>query len=231
MLTSPLTTPSFQANVQSLLTSYQALLDGGALPEDIPVPLIPAFTPADTPLLPHDSVSQLLVTTAPWIDLASPDPVIFNISRQILNLEIAYAAFCGVQNVVIQGPTLYGSVAGSSMLTQYSRAIKEALTIGPYLQFHILHPMAPSKTKLAGLQFHLSEFARVSSDEDLSESTDPWSPWEAWNLIRIMCNYSGRLSLGKNRNPYLERVIKWTNFMSTLPGRSANPSRILTIHL
>jgi protein arginine N-methyltransferase 5 len=175
------------------------MLDGGALPEDIPVPLIPAFTPADTPLLPHGSVSQLLATTAPWIDLASPDPVIFNVSRQILNLEIAYAAFCGVQNVVIQGPTLYASVTGSSMLTQYARAIKEALTIGPYLQFHILLPMAPSKPKLASLQSHLSDFARVSSDEDLSESTDPWSPWEAWNVIRTMCNYSGRLSVGKRK--------------------------------
>jgi protein arginine N-methyltransferase 5 len=206
MLTSPVTTPSFQSNVQTLITLYQAILDGGALPEDIPVPLIPAFTPADTPLLPHGSVSQLLATAAPWMDLASPDPVVFNISRQILNLEIAYAAFCGIQNVVIQGPTLYASVIGNSMLTQYARAIKEALTIGPYLHFHILLPMVPSKGKPAAVQSHLSKFARISDDEHLSESTDPWSPWEAWNVIRTMCNYSGRLSVGKIRHPYKERA-------------------------
>lgn len=201
MLTSPLTTPIFQSNVQTLLTLYQAKLDQGSLPEEIPVPLIPAFTPTDTPLLPQDSISQLLATAAPWMDLASPDPIIFNISRQILNLEIAYAAFCGVQNVVIQGPTLYASVVGSSMLTQYARAIKEALTIGPYVQFHILLPMIPSKGNLASVQSHLSDFARVSNDEDLSQSTDPWSSWEAWNLVRSVCNYNGRLSVGKRTNP------------------------------
>jgi protein arginine N-methyltransferase 5 len=214
MLTSPLTTPVFQASVHTLLTLYQTVLDGGALPEDIPVPLIPAFTPADTPLLPHDSVSQLLATAAPWMDLASPDPIIFNISRQILNLEIAYAAFCGVQNVVIQGPTLYASVGGSSMLTQYARAIKEALTIGPYVQFHIMLPMVPSKGKPASLQSNLSEFARLSSDEARSESTDPWSSWEAWNVIRGVCNYSGRLSVGKKRNPYQERAMLLMSLIS-----------------
>lgn len=205
MLTSPLTTPLFQSSVKTLVTLYQAMLDGGALPEEIPVPLIPAFTPADTPLLPQDSISQLLATAAPWMDLASPDPIIFNISRQILNLEIAYAAFCGVQNVVVQGPRLYGSGIGSSMLTQYARAIKEALTIGPYVQFHILLPMIPSKGKPASPQLHLSDFARVASDEDLSESTDPWSPWEAWNVIRSVCNYSGRLSVGKKGHMHQKR--------------------------
>jgi protein arginine N-methyltransferase 5 len=218
MLTSPLTTPVFQSNVQSLVTLYQNMLDGGALPEEVPVPLVPAFTPADAPLLPHDPISQLLAMTAPWIDLSSPDPVIFNISRQILNLEIAYAAFCGVQNVVIQGPTLYASVTGSSTLTQYSRAIKEALTIGPYLQFHILLSMSPSKAKPASFQPRLSDLTRVSSDEDLSESTDPWSPWEAWNVIRTMCNYSPRLSVGKRRIHIIERVINLMTFVSTLPG-------------
>lgn len=202
MLTSPLTTPAFQSNVQTLLTLYQAKLDQGSLPEEIPAPLIPAFTPADTPLLPQDSVSQLLATAAPWMDLASPDPVISNISRQILNLEIAYAAFCGIQNVVIQGPTLYAAVVGSSMLTQYARTIKEALTIGPYVQLHVLLPMIPTKRKPASIQPHLSDFARVSNDEDLSESADPWSPWEAWNLIRTVCNYNSRLSVGKESYPY-----------------------------
>lgn len=222
MLTSPLTTPVFQSKVQSLLTLYQAELDQGSLPEDIPVPLIPAFTPADTPLLPQASIYDLLPTAAPWIDLASPDPIIFNISRQILNLEVAYAAFCGLQNVIIQGPTLYASVTGSSMLTQYARAIKEALTIGPHVQFHIFLPMIPSKRKPASVQPHLSDFARVSKDEDLSESTDPWSPWEAWNLIRSICNYSGRLSLGKKTNPYQDQTIP------TTPTTSRHPDYLLT---
>ncbi|KAE9975217.1 hypothetical protein BLS_002713 [Venturia inaequalis] len=195
MLTSPLTTPIFQSNVQTILNLYHAELDQGSLPEEIPVPLIPAFTPADTPLLPQDSLSQLLITAAPWMDLASPDPIIFNLSRQILNLEIAYAAFCGIQNVLVPGPTLYASVLGSSMLTQYARAIKEALTIGPYVQFHILLPMIPSNGKPASVQPHLSDFARISNDEDLSKSADPWSPWEAWNLIRSVCKYNGRLSV------------------------------------
>jgi len=200
MIASPITTSVFQSKVQALLSNYQAALDNGSLPDYLPIPLIPALTPADTSLIPHDSISQLLATTASWIDLASPDPIISNISRQVLNLEIAYAAFCGVQNVVIQGPTLHESITCSSTLSQYARVIKEALSIGPYLQLHILLSMVPSKAKVTDMQSHLSHSARVSRDEDLSESTDPWSPWEAWNMIRTICNYSGRLSVGKKKN-------------------------------
>jgi protein arginine N-methyltransferase 5 len=202
MLTSPLTTPHFQSNVQALLTSYHTALDSTADSSQFPtIPLVPALTPADSPLIPHDSISQLLATTSTWIDLASPDPVIANISRQVFNLEIAYAAFCGIQHVIVQGPILFDGTICTSRLTQYARAIQEALATGPYLQIYIVLPMAPSGSKTPENQSHLSCFARSQEACDEIEVASAWSAWESWNVIRTLCNYMGRLTVGKR--PYM----------------------------
>ena len=188
MLTTPITTPHFQSSVQNLISSYY-----DSIPNERPVPLVPALKPLDSPLIPSDSISQLVMIAASWIDLASPDPVIANISQQVLNLEVAYAAFCGVQHLVIQAPSLHSA----SRITQYARAIQEALAIGSYMHFHILLPIAHSKAKGPNDPAHLSHFARMANSGD-SYSTSDWSPWEAWNAIRQFCTYSPRLSVGKN---------------------------------
>ena len=88
MLTTPITTPHFQSRVQALISSYVGRSGTDGIEEYIPIPVIPALTPADSPLTPHDSISQLLAVTSPWIDLCSPDPVIANISLQVFNLFI-----------------------------------------------------------------------------------------------------------------------------------------------
>jgi protein arginine N-methyltransferase 5 len=201
MLTSPITTPHFHSNVQALLSSYYAAIDSNAdSPNDVPIPLIPALSPADSPLVPNDSISQLLVTTTSWIDLASPDPLIANISRQVFNLEIAYAAFCGVQHVIVQGPVLWGGTICTSRLTQYARAIQEALSIGIYLQIYIYLPMVPSSAKTAERRFHLSQFATSQDVCDRTEIASAWTSWEAWNVIRTLCTYNNRLLIGKSLN-------------------------------
>ncbi|KAF2430478.1 arginine N-methyltransferas-like protein [Tothia fuscella] len=208
MITSPITTPHFHSNVQALLSSYHAELDYShssdndnddtlpiPTPDTLPIPLIPALTPADSPLIPHDNISQLLATTSPWIDLASPDAIIANISRQVFNLEIAYAAFCGIQHVIIQGPILEDGTICTSRLTQYARAIQEAMATGPYLQLYIVLPTAPSSSKAPENQSHLSRFARSRESFDIIEAASAWTSWEAWNVIRTLCNYSGRLTI------------------------------------
>jgi protein arginine N-methyltransferase 5 len=209
MLTSPITTPHFHSSVQALLSSYHAALDSDVdSAEDIPIPLIPALTPADSPLIPHDNISQLLVTTASWIDLASPDPIIANVSRQVFNLEIAYAAFCGVQNVIVPGPVLFDGTICTSRLTQYARAIQEALSIGPYLQIYIHLPMVPSSAKAPENQSHLSRFARSQDACDTTEIAGAWISWEAWNVVRTLCAFSGRLLVGKTLNfSVLQKVL------------------------
>src|ERR1700709_1594485 len=132
MLTSPITSPHFHSRVLTLISSHLSELSlfecsQNALNKNLPpAPIIPPPTPVDTPLTPGDTVSQLIAYSSPWIDLCSPDPLISNISRQVLNIEIAYASFCGVGNVIIPGPRTYSSGATSNDgLIQYARAIQE----------------------------------------------------------------------------------------------------------
>jgi protein arginine N-methyltransferase 5 len=202
MLTTPITTPQFQSSVQALLSSYYSeLLDETRQSDEIPAPLIPTLKPLDSSLTPHGGISQLLAATSPWIDLASSDPVIADVSRQVFNLEVAYAAFCGIQNVMITGPYLPDGSVCSSGISQFARAVQDALDTGPYLQVQILLPMLPIKTLATTVQdsWHLSNFAIRSSGstvDDINEQ-DQWGTWEAWNMIRKFCNYNSRLGLGK----------------------------------
>ena len=128
MLTSPITTPHFQTSVLNLVSTYRKTVDSAADPSALPVPLVPALKPIDSTLIPSDTISQLLITTSSWIDLASPDPVIANVSQQVFNLEVAYAAFCGVQHVVVQGPTLGN---GSLMCLAMPIGLSRCRVVGP----------------------------------------------------------------------------------------------------
>jgi protein arginine N-methyltransferase 5 len=152
---------------------------------------VPALKPVDSTLSPYDTISQLILTTASWIDLASPDPAIANISQQVFNLEVAYAAFCGVYHVVVPAPAL----GNGSRLTQFARAMQEALSIGPCIQFHVLIPIGTLKAKGVDDSKHLAHFARSASSSSAGLLSE-WSGWEAWNTIRQFCNYSSPLSLG-----------------------------------
>lgn len=196
MLTSTITTPHFRDNVHNLVASYYATVDNAENPDEFPVPLVPALKPIDSTLTPNDIISQLIITAASWIDLASPDPIIANVSQQVFNLEVAYAAFCGVQHIVVQAPTL----GNHSRLTQFSRAIQGALSIGSYIQFHILLPIAGSDAKSVQESKHLSRFAKTDEANETGGHISDWTSWDAWNAIRQFCNYSGRLSVGKKFN-------------------------------
>ncbi|KAF2804889.1 arginine N-methyltransferas-like protein [Mytilinidion resinicola] len=198
MLTAPITTPHFHASVLTLLTAYSQAHGEGPPNDDLPLPLIPALRPVDTPLTPSDSAAQTVAVTSPWIDLASPDPLIAHLSRQVFNLEIAYAAFCGVINVVVQGPRLYNGAKSSGGVSQYARAIKEALSLGGYLQLHITTPMGDvSESVIEEDMGNLARFARdeynhTSRSQQITR-LDLFASWDAWNLIRSVCRYNQRL--------------------------------------
>lgn len=219
MLTSPITNIHFHSRVLSLLSSYNQAVSGSSLQQAQPLPLIPALENVDTPLTPSDTISQLLTFTSSWIDLGSPDPVIAYLSRQVFNLEIAYAAFCGVVTVVVPGPRL---LHGATGISQYARAIKEALTTGAYIQLHIMMPM--DDTRAATEEEDLGDLARFARPEYADEvsgggrTSDPFKAWDAWNTIRSICRYHNRLSVGKNRAHL---------FSSNLPG-SFHTSNTLT---
>ncbi|KAK5018144.1 hypothetical protein LTR16_001775 [Cryomyces antarcticus] len=162
-------------------------LSEGVSCEDTPTPLIPPLTPTDTPLAPSEAISQLLAVTSPWIDLASPDPLVANVSRQVFNMEVQYAAFCGVGNVIVQGPQLMHGTAHASGLTQYARAVLEALNAGPYLQLQILLPMYDGPDQDDGdFVGSLAPFARVQylQTAEPERKAELFDTWEAWDVIR-----------------------------------------------
>ncbi|EON61233.1 hypothetical protein W97_00446 [Coniosporium apollinis CBS 100218] len=233
MLTTPITTSHFHSRVLTLLSSYQAEIEAGTPESDVPTPLVAPLTPADTPLSPSETISQLLAVTSPWIDLASPDPVIASLSLQVFNQEIAYAAFCGVGNVIVQGPSLHSICSGQG-LPQYARAIQEALDMGPYLNLQILLPMAgdPSWDDSSAVMGDLGPFARpeylqVSAEEQRQEEKpSQLQSWDAWNVIRSICKYSSRLSVALSLPRHLPAMSLQSRWCSeplrllVLPGSS-----------
>lgn len=216
MLTTPITTSHFHTRVLTLLASHMSALADGvnssitsstSLARDLPAPLVSPLTPLDTNLTPNESISQLLAVTSPWIDLASPDPLVADLSRQVFNLEVAYAAFCGIGNIIVQGPTGHYGHITTARLSQYARAIKEALTLGPYLQLQILLPMIEVAEEENGEKSgNLAPFTREQylEHEELQRKSksDLYGTWDIWNIIRTTCKYHSRLSVGKNEfNP------------------------------
>ncbi|KAJ4307072.1 hypothetical protein N0V88_000447 [Collariella sp. IMI 366227] len=92
----------------------------------LPGPVVPTLTDDDTELSPSNYVGSLIAYCSPWIDLCSPDPDIASISRQVLNLEAAYANWCGARTLVIPGLRLDESSRG---VAQYARAVREAMHV------------------------------------------------------------------------------------------------------
>ncbi|KAL9096857.1 MAG: hypothetical protein Q9165_000821 [Trypethelium subeluteriae] len=199
MVTTPVTTPSFHSRILSILASYNATTNSEEA-SCTPFPLVPPLTPLDTFLAPTEHVTQQPAVTAPWIDLASPDPLIANLSQQVFKLEVAYAAFCGVTSVLVQGPRFRYGASYEPSVAHFAQAILEGLNIGPYLHLSILLPMVDSKdgeeTEPVG---SLAAFAREDFSTGLlarkSSSFDAHRGWDTWNVIRTICNYHGRLSL------------------------------------
>ncbi|KAI9722059.1 MAG: hypothetical protein M1812_002019 [Candelaria pacifica] len=199
MLTTPITTPYFHSRVLSLLSSnsYQSSTVSLDSLQNQQAPILPPLSPVDTPLTPSDTISQLLAVASPWIDLCSPDPLIANISRQVLNLEIAYAAFCGVGNVIIHGPKTRRGQTYAGGLAVYARAILEALNVGSYLQIQILLPIADSHALDEDDEMgSLGPLAREEYMKKKDNGTDKhelFASWDAWHVIRTVCKYHSRL--------------------------------------
>ena len=248
MLTTPITNDHFHSRVLALLSNatVQATAVDTELPESgkavssnvddafihfrlsshlnpSPPPEIPALTLVDTPLSPGNIISGLLAIASPWIDLSSPDPLVYDFSRQVLEMEIAYAAFCGIENVIVPGPKLHYDNLRADGVTRYARAIREALN-GNHLQVHLSIPMidhADNETKN-----EMGSLASLTREEYLEELTEDWprktdvfGTWDAWHAVRTLCKYSSRLFVGKMRMryPLLLRLslVTWLPFEQT----------------
>jgi protein arginine N-methyltransferase 5 len=137
-----------------------------------------------------------------------------------LNIEIAYASFCGVGNIIIPGPRNYTSGSkDNNGIIQYARAIQEALTIGSYIQMAIHIPMY-GQEEVKDMTGDLLPFARdnqSSKKSKASKDIDLFETWDAWNFIRSVCKYNSRLSVGKKPiQPSISHILQ------TSEGRSNN---------
>lgn len=160
-------------------------------------PTIPPLTPEDTSLFPSQAVNTYTGCISPWIDLTSPNPIIASVSRQVLNLEINYASFCGLRIVLIPPPERDGSRgAGNAGLAQYARAIQESLNIGTNMSFAVQMPMYREPGIDGGVQT-LSSLNPFSETPAVSKKIDIYTTWDSWNNVRSVCNYNLRLFIGK----------------------------------
>lgn len=198
MLTTPITNSAFRDHVLGLTDRFLSGSGNGS--DSKPMPLIPPLTPRFTSLTPEHYTSSLLGLTSRWIDVGSLDPIVRQVSLQVLTQEVAYAAFCGVNNIIISAPTW-----GACNLSEYARAIANVLGIGPYLQIHISMPM-DALDETNDIEDDVSLASRVrdkftvqddeAGEELESEDLDLLTSWDAWDLIRSTCRYSSRLSVG-----------------------------------
>ena len=144
----------------------------------------------------------MIGVSSQWIDLCSPDPLIASVSRQVLNMEIAYASFCGFSNVLVAGPNLHHDAAHADRLVQYARVIKDMLNTGIYISLCIHLPMIDhpenDPEEVVGSLMSLAREEFVGTVEGESTRRDGLlGTWDAWHTIRSVCTYSQRLSVGK----------------------------------
>lgn len=202
MATTPITNSNFKSRVFKVVSDHLATLKAnGEKGSSIATasradPILLPLTPEDTSMFPSQAVNTYVAYTSPWIDLCSNDPVIANISRQVLNLEVNYASWCGVKSIIITGPGRDASKDGGNQgLAQYSRAIQEVLTIAPSISVLIHIPMY--REPLVGAQ---NETLASLNEQEVSTAVggdiDIFTSWDSWNQIRSVCKYNPRLLVG-----------------------------------
>lgn len=210
-VTAPITNDKFHSRILDLVRAHLESLPSPASAADTtvtpryPEPVVPTITAEDTGLYPSNSTRGFTAYCSPWIDIASPNPVISSVSRQVLNLEVYYANFCGVRTVIVPGPRQDGTTdAGRDGLARYARAIKEALSIASRTNLVIDLPMYREPglgEKVDTLTMSLGIMAAEEKDAQdaggKGKEIDLFSSWDTWDQIRTVCEYNFRLQLSK----------------------------------
>ncbi|KAB5582363.1 methyltransferase-like protein [Coniochaeta sp. 2T2.1] len=243
-VTTPITNASFKQRVVELYKSHleereqwkqeRSLSASQSANASLPVPIVPSITDKDTTLFPSSYVGSLVAYASPWIDLCSSDPLISSISRQVLNLEVGYANWCGVRSIVITGPR---SDESGKEVALFARAINELLKVSTRANIIVQMPMyrEPGLEEKMDL---LSVTLGVAKTEkkDIGEEIDLFSAWDSWHTIRTACTYSMRLFVAlriPKRLPERELQDRWfaeplhyLNFSSGIfqLNKTGNPS-------
>ncbi|KAK5660899.1 hypothetical protein OQA88_12272 [Cercophora sp. LCS_1] len=214
-LTTRITNQHFQQRVIESYKNYRKESEGWGLDDarksnpSLPVPVISTLTDEDTSYGPGPNVASLVAYTSPWIDLCSPDPAIASISRQVLNLELAYAAFSGARNVIIPGPRR--DEDGGAIL-RYARAIQEGLQAANRVNIIIHLPMYREPGLEESAETLSSLLETNGAKLEGPAMIDIFTTWDSWNTIRSLCGYSSRLYVAlriPRRVPEVELQERW----------------------
>lgn len=232
-MTAPITNSHFRARVFRLVSDSLASLerDGEAATttatSPCAEPIVPPLTPDDTGLFPSSAVNTYTACISPWIDLCSPHPVVASVSRQVLNLEINYANFCGIRSIVVSGPSRDASRDGGNQgLVQYARAVQEALAIGSTLTFLIHLPMY-REPAAPGQSVTLASTVPRTSWDAPSRDIDLFSSWDSWHLVRTVCRYSLRLFVGESNVPDISWVSCTAAALTTSPRQALQLPKVM----
>ena len=148
---------------------------------------------------------------------------------------MAYAAFCGIGNIILPCPKLHHGKLSGEGVTQYACAVQDVLNVGHYIQMSVSLPMMDnpeqdsdnvigSLAERARAQYlGLSEGGSYKNSMDELEEDDLGSTfvlprkkpvkvdffgtWDAWNVIRTVCKYNNRLFVGKNQIEFSLQTI------------------------
>ena len=138
---------------------------------------IEPLTADEVNIQPGHYVPSVVALASPWIEVDATDRLLAHVSRQILDLELSYAAFCGISHVVLAGPRQRENIA------EYAQAIATALAHATYMQLLI--------------QLPIDDW--VGDENSVTENLayDAFSAWNSWNTIRTVCKYNAQLGIGK----------------------------------
>ncbi|KAF2152349.1 arginine N-methyltransferase skb1 [Myriangium duriaei CBS 260.36] len=185
MITTPITNNAFREHAASVVSN-----PAGSL--------ISCLSTEYTSLTPTVSTPSMIGLVSPWVDVASKNPRVAHLSRQVLSMEVAYAAFCGISNVVLP-PLFRGKdVPDHSAVSRYASAVASATTIGPYLQLLVPFPMDDQPIYPESTFTHSLSASIEDVRGDTTNASDPLSPWDAWNFVRSTCNYHAKLAIALN---------------------------------
>ncbi|XDG03542.1 hypothetical protein ABKA04_003157 [Annulohypoxylon sp. FPYF3050] len=220
-ITTPVTNEHFHDRVLSLLKASLLIAKNNEQAGTVLDPVVPPLTTEDTNLFPGTYTSGLVAYSSPWIDLCSPNHVISSISRQVLNLEVSYANFCGVRSIIVPGPRQDSIKTGNSQgIAQYARAINEAFSIGTRVSIIIHIPMYREPTLEEKVPL-LSLFdEKTSETPSQQEEIDIFSSWDSWHVIRTVCRYDARL--------FVETEVQTRWFSEPLQYLTFSPSTFRT---
>ena len=165
----------------------------------------PRFCPELAPLAAHETnvspneiSSRILYVVSDWVDLASPDPYVTNVAKQVFLQEITYAGFCGATNILLRYPEAPDRIKARSQISNFSDAVRQASQASPSVSISILlRPTAdiPEKPDNRRSENGTDANSRYSQrSENLQK--DSLSSWDVWHSIRTACKYDNRISLG-----------------------------------